>query len=160
MPGVDTQTQLFRLRGMSCAACAQAVESVISKVGGVESCAVNFGAAQATVTYNSTQVGTATIESAVIAAGYGAEVIAADNFAADQEALDAEHHIESRQLNRKVAVSLVIASILVVGSIPMMTISLINTFSRTMVKMPPFPTPATSALMTMSPHPDGMMSLP
>ncbi|MEB3231174.1 MAG: heavy metal translocating P-type ATPase [Leptolyngbyaceae bacterium] len=115
------QTQTFRLRGMSCASCARSVETAINNVSGVEACAVNFGAEQATVTFNPTKVGTGAIESAVEAAGYGAQVLESEDFATEQDEAEAERQAESRQLMGKVIFSLTVAGILVVGSLPMMT---------------------------------------
>lgn len=115
------QTQTFRLRGMSCASCARSVETAINNVSGVEACAVNFGAEQATVTFNPTKVGTGAIEAAVEAAGYGAQVLESENFATEQDEAEAERRVESRQLMGKVIFSLTVAGILVVGSLPMMT---------------------------------------
>ncbi|MGK7889181.1 MAG: heavy metal translocating P-type ATPase [Leptolyngbyaceae cyanobacterium] len=121
MTGITMQTQTFRLRGMSCAGCVRSVESAISEVVGVESCAVNFGAEQATVTYNSATVETAAIEAAVAAAGFSAQAIVDDAFAIEPEDGETEQRRESRQLRRKVTVNLTIAGIFVLGSLPMMT---------------------------------------
>ncbi|MEO1068578.1 MAG: heavy metal-associated domain-containing protein, partial [Cyanobacteria bacterium J06638_6] len=67
------ENQLFKLRGMSCAACASNIESAIQSVPGVEACNVNFGAEQAAVTYDPRQTNLTKIQAAVDEAGYGAQ---------------------------------------------------------------------------------------
>ncbi len=62
----------LKLRGMSCAACARNVEQAIRSVSGVLDCAVNFGAEQASVTYDAQRVDLSQIQAAVSEAGYSA----------------------------------------------------------------------------------------
>lgn len=116
---MDTAT--LKLRGMSCASCANNIEQAIRNVPGVSGCNVNFGAEQATVTYDSQQTDIATIQSAVNNAGYEAQPIQEQDFLNPE--VDAERQqrqTENRKLTRKVWVSGVISSILVIGSLPMM----------------------------------------
>ncbi|MEO0868694.1 MAG: heavy metal translocating P-type ATPase, partial [Cyanobacteria bacterium J06642_11] len=115
---LDTQT--FKLRGMGCAACANTIEDAIRSVAGVDACSVNFGAEQATVTYNPTHVGTAAIESAVEATGYTAQLVDDESFSPD-DAEQQERQLEHQRLRRKVIFSLVIGGLLVIGSLPAMT---------------------------------------
>ena len=63
------ENQTFKLRGMSCAACASTIEDAIRSVPGVETCSVNFGAEQAAVTYNPRQTNPVAIQAAVDDAG-------------------------------------------------------------------------------------------
>ncbi len=114
-------TQTFKLRGMSCAACAGNVESAILAVPGVEACNVNFGAEQAAVTYDAQGVMVAEIQAAVAAAGYGAQPLNDNVLDFDDEADRQERETERRHLLRKAAFSLGIGAILIVGSLPMMT---------------------------------------
>ena len=44
-------TLSLKLKGMSCAACANNVERAILAVAGIIDCHVNFGAEQATINY-------------------------------------------------------------------------------------------------------------
>lgn len=114
------KTQIFKLRGMSCAACASNIERAIDAVPGVETYSVNFGAEQATVTYNPRQTSPTDIGAAVDAAGYGAQPVddvLSFNDAAEQQ----ERQQENRKLRRKVIFSLFIGGILVIGSLPAMT---------------------------------------
>ncbi len=69
------ETTTLKLRGMSCASCASSIERVVSNVSGVEQCNVNFGAEQATVTYNSRAVDVNKIQQAIADAGYSSQVL-------------------------------------------------------------------------------------
>ena len=76
----------LKLRGMSCASCAGNIEEVIRSVRGVEACSVNFGAEQASVTYNPRQTDVAAIQDAVDAAGYSAVPMQDDVLAPEDDA--------------------------------------------------------------------------
>ncbi|MBD1918413.1 MULTISPECIES: heavy metal translocating P-type ATPase [Cyanophyceae] len=115
------QNQLLKLRGMSCAACASNIEEAIRAVPGVEACSVNFGAEQAAVTYDPHQTNLTKIQGAVDEAGYRAQPLQDDVLAPEDDAERREREAENRQLTRKAVFSLVIGSILVIGSLPMMT---------------------------------------
>jgi Cu+-exporting ATPase len=115
------KTQTFKLRGMSCAACAGSIESAVSAVSGVEDCSVNFGAEQATVTYEAAQTSIADIQAAVDAAGYAAHPQQEDVLAPEDETERHEREAEDQKLRRKVVFSLAIATLIVFGSLPMMT---------------------------------------
>lgn len=117
----QSTTQTFKLRGMSCAACAGNVESAILAVPGVEACNVNFGAEQAAVTYDAQGVTVAEIQAAVDAAGYGAQPLNDNVLDFDDEADRREGDTKRRHLMRKAVFSLGIGAILIVGSLPMMT---------------------------------------
>lgn len=115
------ETQTFKLRGMSCASCANTIEGAIGVVPGVETCNVNFGAEQATVTYNPRQTSLADIQSAVDAAGYTAQPVQEDVLTFEYDAEQRERAAENRKLTRKVTFSLIIGGLIVFGSIPVMT---------------------------------------
>lgn len=121
VPVHQSTRQTFKLRGMSCAACAGHVESAILAVPGVEACNVNFGAEQAAVTYDSQKTTVADIQTAVEAAGYGAQPLNNNVLDFDDEADRRERETERRHLMRKAVFSLVIGAILIIGSLPMMT---------------------------------------
>ncbi|MBD2112113.1 MULTISPECIES: heavy metal translocating P-type ATPase [Cyanophyceae] len=114
------ENQTFKLRGMSCAACASNVEAAIRSVPGVDVCNVNFGAEQAAVTYNPRQTNPAEIQAAVDEAGYKAQPLD-DVMALEDDVERREREAENRKLTRKAVFSLAIAAILVLGSLPMMT---------------------------------------
>jgi Cu+-exporting ATPase len=112
----------LKLRGMSCASCANNIEEAIRSVPGVEACSVNFGAEQATIQYNPQQTNLEEIQQAIEEAGYFAyplqeqEMMSAQTDA-EQEARQAE----SRKLKRRLILGGVITIILVIGGLPMMT---------------------------------------
>jgi len=111
----------FKLRGMSCASCASNIENAIRSVPGVEVCNVNFGAEQATITYNPSQTDVAVIQDAVDAAGYSALPMQDDVLAPEDDAERRERQAENRKLTRKVWVSGIISAVIVIGSLPAMT---------------------------------------
>jgi P-type Cu+ transporter len=111
----------LKLRGMSCASCANNIEDAIRSVPGVEACSVNFGAEQAVVTYDSNKADIAEIQAAVDAAGYTAQPMQDDVLAPEDDAERRERYAENRKLTRKVWVSGIVSAILVIGSLPAMT---------------------------------------
>lgn len=111
----------LKLRGMSCASCANNIEDAIRSVPGVDACSVNFGAEQATVTYDSNKTDVATLQNAVDAAGYSAQPMQEDVLAAEDDTERQTRQAENRALTRKVWVSGIISAILVIGSLPAMT---------------------------------------
>ena len=118
---MDTLT--LKLRGMKCAACAATVERAIAKVPGVLDCAVNFGMEQATLRYDPGQIHPQKIQQAVEAAGYGAAPLEEDwqRAETEEDAEQATRRQEDQQLIRKVMLGGIVSTILVVGSIPVMT---------------------------------------
>jgi Cu+-exporting ATPase len=111
----------LKLRGMSCASCAGNIEEAILSVPGVEACNVNFGAEQASVTYNPSQTDVAAIQDAVDAAGYSALPMQDDVLAPEDDVERQARQAENRDLTRKVWVSGIISAVIVIGSLPMMT---------------------------------------
>lgn len=60
----------LRISGMTCAACAQRIEKVISKLSGVTESSVNFATEKLTVNFDENSVKLSDIQSAVNKAGY------------------------------------------------------------------------------------------
>lgn len=114
-------TANLKLRGMSCASCANNIEEAIRSVPGVDACSVNFGAEQATVTYDPGKTDVAAIQEAVDEAGYSAQPMQDDILAPEDDAERRERQAENRKLTRKVWVSGVVSAVLVIGSLPAMT---------------------------------------
>ena len=114
-----TENINLMLRGMSCASCAHNIEEAIQSVPGVSTSSVNFGAEQASVTYESSKTSIAEIQAAVDAAGYSAQLLqdGADGDDAERQ----ERQAENRKLTRKIWVSSIVSTILIIGSLPMMT---------------------------------------
>jgi P-type Cu+ transporter len=112
----------LKLRGMSCAACASAVEKAIAAVPGVVECQVNFGAEQAAVTYYPHLTGIEAIQQAVEKAGYGASALSSQGMlVGEDDAEKATRQGESKQLQLKILVGGSVSLLLMIGSIPMMT---------------------------------------
>lgn len=111
----------LKLRGMSCASCAKTIEDTIRSVDGVHRCSVNFGAEQATVTYDKRKTNPKAICDAVGAVGYSARPIQDDDLFTTDDAEQQTRQAENRALVRKVWVGGMISVIMVIGSLPMMT---------------------------------------
>lgn len=102
----------LKLRGMSCASCANNIEEAIRSVPGVEACSVNFGAEQAAVS-DPSKTDVAAIQEAVDEAGYSALPIQDDVLAPEDDAERRERQAENQKLTRRVWVSGVISAVLV-----------------------------------------------
>lgn len=120
----NTEKINLKLRGMSCASCASSIEQAISRVPGVESCNVNFGAEQASIQYNPRQTSIEDIQAAIQEAGYSAYSL----YSLQKQAMvtgeddpeKAARRLESRDLKLKIIVGGIISLLLIVGSLPMM----------------------------------------
>ena len=110
----------LKLRGMSCAVCASNIEDAIRMVPGVSESAVNFGAEQATVTYDPQKTGLNEIQAAVTEAGYIASPLLEQAIGED-ETEKAARLAESRALQRKIILGGGISILLVLGSLSAMT---------------------------------------
>jgi Cu+-exporting ATPase len=116
------ETTTLRLDGMHCASCARQIEDAIQAVPGVSQCQVNFGAEQATVQYDPQQTNLGKIQQAVSDAGYTARPLQEmESLLEDTDAEKAGRLREERDLKRKVWLGGVISTILVLGSLPVMT---------------------------------------
>lgn len=117
---MDTAT--IKLRGMSCASCANSIEEAIRSVPGVSNSSVNFGAEQATITYDPRKTSIEKIQEAIEAAGYSSYSLQSQEMVTgEDDAQKAARTAESRALLRKVVVGGVISVLLIVGSLRMMT---------------------------------------
>jgi Cu+-exporting ATPase len=114
------ETHSLKLQGMSCAACAGAIEKAIRNVPGVSECNVNFGMEQAAVKYEPQQTSLEEIQQAVTDAGYTAAPLR--EFGSKEDDTEAANRRqELHELKQKVLFGAVISIVLVVGSIPAMT---------------------------------------
>ncbi|MBD2243850.1 heavy metal translocating P-type ATPase [Nostoc sp. FACHB-888] len=116
---MDTLT--LKLRGMSCAACANNIEKAIRSVSGVIDCNVNFGAEQAAIKYDRSLANLEKIQAAIAAAGYSSYSLQEELLTEEDDAEIASRQALQRQLSLKVAVGGVISIFLFLGSLPMMT---------------------------------------
>ena len=116
---MDTLT--LKLRGMSCASCANNIDQAIRLIPGVIDCNVNFAAEQATINYDRTRTNLKIIQSAIDAAGYSSYQVSEDILTGEDDTQTAIKLAAEQEISRKVIVAGVIAIIIFVGSIPMMT---------------------------------------
>ena len=112
----------LKLRGMSCASCANSVEAAICSVPGVIEGNVNFSAEQAAVKYNPQQTSIEAIFEAIAAAGYSAYSLQQSEILTGEDDREkAFREAESRDLKLKVIIGGLISFLLIFGSLPMMT---------------------------------------
>ncbi|WP_424094821.1 heavy metal translocating P-type ATPase [Moorena producens] len=119
--------QNFRLQGMSCAGCARRIETLIQRVPGVVECRVNFGTEEASITYDTEETNskktnqqlTKLIQQTVSDAGYQAFPI--EDMTDEPDDLEWQRQAETLDLKRKFIVGAVLSTVLVIGSLPMMT---------------------------------------
>ncbi|MEH2253529.1 heavy metal translocating P-type ATPase [Nostoc sp.] len=116
---MDTLT--LKLRGMSCAACANNIEKAIRSVPGVIDCNVNFGAEQAAIKYDRSLANLEKIQAAIDAAGYSSYSLQEEMLSEEDDAEKASRQALQRELSLKVVVGGVISIFLLLGSLPMMT---------------------------------------
>ena len=105
----------LKLEGMNCVSCANSIERIVSKVPGVDVCQVNFGMAQATISYDRSKVNIAQIQKAIAAAGYSSWQ--------GQDPLQVKElaRTKNRDLKRKIIFGSLVSLLLIYGSLPMMT---------------------------------------
>ncbi len=114
------KTITLRLKGMSCAACATAIDQALHAVPGVTQASVNFGAELATVDYDPQQSNLDQLQQAVAAAGYTA--LPLEDFTVDAGQTEiVDRQSDLRRLQRKVQVGGLLSVLIVLGSLPMMT---------------------------------------
>ena len=66
------QKQTLKITGMSCAACSARIEKRLTKLDGIEACAVNLAAEKAYVTFDENQVTTDNVIATIAKLGFGA----------------------------------------------------------------------------------------
>jgi Cu+-exporting ATPase len=104
--------------GMNCAGCALNVEKALKGVAGVESAAVNFATARATVLFSPRMVEPKALEDAIVAAGYG--VLHAAGGEDEEDAERISHEREYLKLRRTFYVALAFSAVILIGSMPML----------------------------------------
>ena len=109
----------LKLKGMSCASCANNVEQAILAVPGVIDCNVNFGAEQATINYEPQQTNLTEIKAAIEDAGYSSfSMVEAQG---EDDVVQVQKIAEEQELKLKLWTGGIISTFLFVGSLPMMT---------------------------------------
>jgi P-type Cu+ transporter len=113
----------LKIRGMSCASCAQTIEKAILNVSGVAEGNVNFSADRASVSYDPQQTNINIITKAVADAGYEAQIIPADLGTTDNDK-NREQQLEERNLQNRVLIGATLSILLVIGSLSHFNIAL------------------------------------
>jgi P-type Cu+ transporter len=107
--------------GMTCAACSARVQRVLERAPGVEEASVNLMLENAVVAFDRGVTTPEALVEAIRETGYGAELARAEQgVIEEQEAQDQAREEEFRELRLKAGVSLVIAAIGMVISMPVM----------------------------------------
>jgi Cu2+-exporting ATPase len=107
------KTQTFPLKGMSCAGCAQSIESILKSSEGVKEANVNFASNTVLVSYDSSVTKAENLQKAVVGIGYELNIPSDNNKHQDH------HHDHNDHLLKY---KLIIAIVL---SIPVMMLSMI-----------------------------------
>lgn len=109
----------MKLRGMHCASCASSIETMTRSLDGVASSNVNFAIEQIAIDYNPQKTSPDAIKKAIANLGYEAFL---PDLSADVQDVDQKARLtESQSLTNKVRLGGAIGTILVIGSLPMMT---------------------------------------
>ena len=120
-PKATTKTATLDIEGMSCAACAAAVEKSLRRTPGVEDALVNFASEKATVHYAPDTASPRQLREAVRSAGYEVAERAPDTSAADrQAAIDQQKAAAYVQLKRRLWVAAIGAVIIMPLSMTML----------------------------------------
>ncbi len=106
----------LKLRGMSCASCANSIEQAILSVPGVVEGNVNFSSDRATVRYDPKQTNINTIAKAVADIGYEAQVIPSD-LAPEDNSENIRQRRQERDLQRRVLIGATLTVLLVLGTL-------------------------------------------
>lgn len=106
----------LKLKGMSCAACANSIEKAILNVPGVVEGNVNFSTDRASVRYDPTQTKIDIITKAVTDIGYEAQIIPAD-LGITEDAGNRQQQLEERDLQRRVSIGAILSFLLVLGTL-------------------------------------------
>jgi len=110
------KSEVLKISGMSCAACAARIEKKLGKMEGVQKAVVNLASEKATVEYDSSLIKVQDMIKAVEALGYGAE--RAEEGGADREKEQREKEI--RRLRLELIVSAVLSSPLLFAMVLML----------------------------------------
>jgi P-type Cu+ transporter len=119
----------LKLKGMSCASCANRIERAILNVPGVVAGNVNFSSNRASIRYDPKQTKIDIITKAVVDIGYEAQIIPAD-LGIEDDTGDRQQQREERNLQRRVLVGAMLSSLLVIGSLSHFNLTLPSWLAR------------------------------
>src|SRR5688572_29284748 len=108
--------------GMTCAACQARVQRALERTPGVADAAVSLMTNSATVSFDPAMTSASALVAGIRETGYGAEQASSGRSAIEeQEAQDRVREREYRDLRLKALVSLAIAALVMVLSMPVMS---------------------------------------
>jgi Cu+-exporting ATPase len=117
---IPIATCTIPVTGMTCAACSGRVQRSLERTPGVASANVNLMTGAATVDFDPSSTSPERLVETIRATGYGAELPVADDDGAQLlEAQDQAREAELRDLKRKLGVSLLIAAVSMIVSMPL-----------------------------------------
>ncbi len=119
----------LKLKGMSCASCANSIERAILNVSGVAEADVNFNSDRATVRYDPKQTNINIITKAVVDAGYEAQIIPADLGITDDTG-DRQKQLAELNLQRRVLIGAILSILLVIGSLSHFNLTILPWLAR------------------------------
>ena len=105
------KTEVYDIKGMTCASCSAAVERVTRKLEGVESSQVNLATNKMTITYDEEKLGPEQIIAKVQRAGFDAEQAHEKQKEEQQEEV-----LEAEEAQHKIKRRLIVSIILAVSS--------------------------------------------
>jgi Cu+-exporting ATPase len=109
----NPETTTLDIEGMSCAACAAAVQRSLTRTPGVQSALVNYATEKATVQYLPTEASHASLKAAVEKAGYAVAERAPEISAAERQVeVDAQKTAAYQQLKRRFGVAAGLAAVI------------------------------------------------
>ncbi|MBE9586767.1 copper-translocating P-type ATPase [Mucilaginibacter sp. JRF] len=112
MAAHSLKTQTFPVTGMSCAACAGSVESMIGAQQGVKEAAVNYASQTLKVTYNAAEVEPLAMQKAVQSIGYDL-IVDTENAAEKQAEAQQDHYKKLR--NNFVYAAILTLPVVIIG---------------------------------------------
>jgi len=116
-----SETTTLDIEGMSCAACAAAVERSLSRTPGVQRALVNYATEKATITYTPAEASPAELRAAVENAGYAVAERAPDTSAADHQAeADRQKAAAYQALKKRFGVAAGLAAVIMLLSMSML----------------------------------------
>ena len=119
------------ISGMTCAACQSFVQRTLAGEAGVQDASVNLMLNNATVTFDTSVISTASLVEKIRGTGYGAELPVLDQSILDeQEKHDEDQLLEYRQLRLKAGVSLVAGLVAMILSMPLMSMTSVGGMER------------------------------
>jgi P-type Cu+ transporter len=107
----------FRIKGMSCAACANRIERVIQSNFKTIECKVNFATEKATIDYNSQEISLESIRDAITSIGYGVESIESQSLTSI-DLIERQEKQDLRSLERRVILAGTLNLLLMLAMFP------------------------------------------